>query len=197
MIAEASQGIPRNINNLCFNALSLCCALKSKQVDDRMVSEVIGDLQLIPQSREPIASVGDVATEQPSERKRKKQTKRLMKVWVPSTTVISVICLLGILGFSRLRAPQSATTGEAVATEPAPNIVPFEVTVKPSQTLEDIAVHYLGGFDLQRLHQIQALNPKLTDPDHIEVGQKIWLPGPPREPVAPNATSIASARKLP
>jgi type II secretory pathway predicted ATPase ExeA len=50
LIAKASAGIPRTINNLCFNALSLCYALKSKQVDDSMVSEVIADLQLIPQS---------------------------------------------------------------------------------------------------------------------------------------------------
>ena len=56
---------------------------------------------------------------------------------------------------------------------------------------------YLGDFDLKHLHQIQALNPKLTDPDHIETGQKIWLPGPPRVPVATNATSLANARKLP
>ena len=48
LIAEASQGIPRTINNLCFNALSLCCALKSKQVAESMVSEVISDLQLLP-----------------------------------------------------------------------------------------------------------------------------------------------------
>ena len=74
LIAEASHGIPRTINNLCFNALSLCCALKSKQVDGSMVSEAIADLQLIPQSREPIAAAGNVAAEQSlSEPKERKQ----------------------------------------------------------------------------------------------------------------------------
>ena len=75
--------------------------------------------------------------------------------------------------------------------------VSFEITVEPNQTLQDIAMKYLGDFDLKRLHQIQALNPKLTDPDHIETGQKIWLPGPPPVPVAKNATPPANARKLP
>ena len=71
LIAEASLGIPRTINNLCFNALSLCCALKSKQVDSRMVVEAIADLQLIPQAGEPVAAVGDVAVEEPGEREHR------------------------------------------------------------------------------------------------------------------------------
>ena len=47
-ITEASHGIPRNINNVCFNALSLCCALKRKQVDGSMIAEVLADQQLTP-----------------------------------------------------------------------------------------------------------------------------------------------------
>jgi general secretion pathway protein A len=45
-IAEHAQGIPRNISNLCFNAMSLGCALKSSIVDESMVREVIKDLDL-------------------------------------------------------------------------------------------------------------------------------------------------------
>jgi len=48
LIAEASQGIPRTINNLCFNALSLCRALKRNTVDRKMVSEILADMQLTP-----------------------------------------------------------------------------------------------------------------------------------------------------
>jgi hypothetical protein len=46
MIAEQSNGIPRNINNLCFNAMSLGCALKRSIVDALMVQEVVCDLDL-------------------------------------------------------------------------------------------------------------------------------------------------------
>src|ERR1035437_4273530 len=79
LITEASHGIPRTINNLCFNALSLCRALKSKQVNDSMVAEVIADLQLIPQSREPVGASGEVADQQSDESENEKQPKRLLK----------------------------------------------------------------------------------------------------------------------
>ena len=46
LIADHSEGIPRNINNLCFNSLSLGCALRRKPVDGNIVREVIADLDL-------------------------------------------------------------------------------------------------------------------------------------------------------
>lgn len=56
-IAEQSGGIPRNINNLCFNAMSLACALNKSQVDALMVRETVSDLDLttIPQPKAPSA----------------------------------------------------------------------------------------------------------------------------------------------
>jgi hypothetical protein len=45
-IARFTQGIPRNINNFCFNALSLTCALQKKVVDSDAVKEVIADLDI-------------------------------------------------------------------------------------------------------------------------------------------------------
>ncbi|MGD0512067.1 MAG: AAA family ATPase [Terriglobales bacterium] len=45
-IARFTEGIPRNINNFCFNALSLTCALHKKIVDSEIVSEVIADLDI-------------------------------------------------------------------------------------------------------------------------------------------------------
>ena len=46
MIAEQSAGIPRNINNLCFNSMSLACALQRPTVDAFIVREVINDLDM-------------------------------------------------------------------------------------------------------------------------------------------------------
>lgn len=46
LIATLSEGIPRNINNLCFNALSLGCALRRRTIDTDIVVEVLGDLDL-------------------------------------------------------------------------------------------------------------------------------------------------------
>jgi general secretion pathway protein A len=47
-IAEHSQGIPRNINNICFNAMSLACALKRQAIDREIVGEVLADLDFAP-----------------------------------------------------------------------------------------------------------------------------------------------------
>jgi general secretion pathway protein A len=46
LIAEHSRGIPRNINNMCFNALSLACALQRKLIDSEIIRDVIADLDL-------------------------------------------------------------------------------------------------------------------------------------------------------
>jgi general secretion pathway protein A len=77
LIAEASLGTPRTINNLCFNALLLCSRLKSRQVDAAMVAKVITALQLVPHSNAraaapvdvPAASAAGEAAEQPRKRR--------------------------------------------------------------------------------------------------------------------------------
>jgi general secretion pathway protein A len=48
IIAQVSEGIPRNINNLCFNALSLGSALQQKPIDRDILRQVIADLDLGP-----------------------------------------------------------------------------------------------------------------------------------------------------
>jgi len=219
LITEASQGTPRTINNLCFNALSLCRALNRKQVDGTMVSEVIADLQLTPQSREPIMAVDEAEAKQASEPHDKKRATRLLRRWVLSTAVVIIICGLGALVLTQPWVPQirktietrflnlkvqpasastvtTASISKTASPEPVPDTKPIEITVEPDQKLQDISVQYLGGYNLYRLHQIQALNPKLTDPDHIEAGQKIWLPGPPPVSAAKNTAPPANERKL-
>ena len=47
-IASFTEGIPRNVNNFCFNALSLACALRQQVVDSAIVKEVIADLDITP-----------------------------------------------------------------------------------------------------------------------------------------------------
>ena len=77
LIAEASQGTPRTINNLCYNALLLCSKLKSRQVDAAMVAKVITALQLVPHSNVraaaaidvPAASAAGETAEQPRKRR--------------------------------------------------------------------------------------------------------------------------------
>jgi general secretion pathway protein A len=47
-ITSFTEGIPRNINNFCFNALSIAFALRQPTVDSAIVQEVISDLDITP-----------------------------------------------------------------------------------------------------------------------------------------------------
>lgn len=47
LIASASGGIPRVVNNLCFNALTLGYAENQRPIKAAVISEVVSDLQLI------------------------------------------------------------------------------------------------------------------------------------------------------
>ena len=53
IITEFTEGIPRSINNFCFNALSLACALRQKIIDAAIAQEVIADLDISPYLSQP------------------------------------------------------------------------------------------------------------------------------------------------
>jgi type II secretory pathway predicted ATPase ExeA len=72
-IAERSRGIPRLINHLCFNALSLGCAMHSRQIGPEIVREAAGDLALDSQTAKPPATNPQV-TRPPAQRRAAPQT---------------------------------------------------------------------------------------------------------------------------
>jgi general secretion pathway protein A len=67
-IARFTEGIPRNVNNFCFNALSLACALRKQTVDSEVVQEVIADLDI---SRLVSAAPAEAAVDLPHARGQK------------------------------------------------------------------------------------------------------------------------------
>jgi hypothetical protein len=46
LIAQSGEGIARNINNLCFNALSLGATLQQKPIDSDIIRQVMADLDI-------------------------------------------------------------------------------------------------------------------------------------------------------
>jgi TonB family protein len=54
MIAVRSRGVPRDINSLCFGALSLGFAMGMPQVDCALVDEAATDLELTPAAVKPV-----------------------------------------------------------------------------------------------------------------------------------------------
>src|SRR5438552_6455227 len=67
-IARFTEGIPRSVNNFCFNALSLACALRKRTVDLAIVQEVISDLDITKHLSEP--QTEDAAAPAASEERR-------------------------------------------------------------------------------------------------------------------------------
>ena len=230
-IYAASGGIPRTINNLCFNALSICRALNQKQVAPGMVEEAIADLHLdaAPKAAAavPIPSVEEIPLFSRPERESRESKRQTM-------VAVAALCasILAIVGFAEIRAHQlppapapasvntKVPTGSAVvpglpqtvplpapeSTQPPSNAPavpvtstarPFKVKVARHYTLRDVAMQYLGEFDEKRLREIQALNPELTDPDHLLAGQSIWLPGPPRTNLAQSEITPSDPRSIP
>jgi len=46
LVAEESQGIPRNVNNICFGAMSMAFGLQQKRIDREIVESVAADPNL-------------------------------------------------------------------------------------------------------------------------------------------------------
>ena len=168
LIADHSEGIPRNINNLCFNAMSLACALQRRTIDRDIIRDVIADLDLEPLREKNIAAP-----------KPEKKSVRVPPIlvsaakkqspsggWIPKLAITSALLLAaGGLMVSRNHAvARSSTLPDAVATvsaarppapasDTAPNIAPApvvvsEVSLMPAQeasatvrqTTEDVRV---------------------------------------------------------
>ena len=95
MIADHSEGIPRNINNICFNAMSLACALKRKTIDRDIIREVLADLDLESLHKE--TAVRRKSQEEPkqnvSQTLRTVELKSHFRLWWPRFAVVSALLL--------------------------------------------------------------------------------------------------------
>jgi general secretion pathway protein A len=239
MIAARSGGIPRNINNLCFNALTLGCALGRIKVNGETVQEAASDLDFECLARErnvPAQSLvapsqaheaADLVGEGESGVRPFRAAgligdsglgrRPLRAVALAVSLVLASLFLFpSVRGLVRTQlskvfsadplpvaespslnrpAPGPAVSATAptpknVIAEPAappaiPNVV---IEVKPGQTLWQINLGHFGRSNRKLVEQIRALNPRITDPNHIETGQRILLPGQTR--TSPETNSV-------
>jgi general secretion pathway protein A len=143
-IGEASEGIPRNINTLCFNALSLSCGLKKKQVDQEVLDEVLRDLQPAPQQAREAEEESPaiyIGTERAEERERDTRMSR-MRVPVLAALVLLVVCgafwAADVFSAGHGRAEQTALPGPpapaagSLPVRPAENPAPPAVDPVPA-----------------------------------------------------------------
>lgn len=171
LIAERSEGIPRNINNICFCAMAYACAMKRKIVDRDTMVEILADmnpgLQIKKEQENPTSKVVDglkpIALKTPP----------YENLTVPTATArgwyskVAVVCLLGfalgLFGFQpnvqkRVQATYDSVsttirrllvpTQRRVSSDAVPNVVPDNSLSSPN----------LGGASDQG-------NPKLSTED--------------------------------
>jgi len=82
------------------------------------------------------------------------------------------LLLNSLLATGTVRAQSGAPPAAPAAS--APGEVVWHI-VRPGETLEQIATRYLGS--VQRWKELHQLNPNILDPNRIEPGQRIRLPG--------------------
>lgn len=146
LIADHSEGIPRNINNLCFNALSLACALQRKTIDRDVVRDVIADLDLEPlREKKILTEKSEKRSErQPTSLSSTPQKQSFIAGWIPKLALTSVVLLaVGLFlfnvdrGTSRTSAlPSGVATVSAAppaTATPAPAPTPI-LTLAPAPT---------------------------------------------------------------
>jgi LysM repeat protein len=281
LIAEHSEGIPRKINNLCFNALSLGFALEQATIGPHILREVLADLcisSLAPKSppasplpeQKPPAYETQPADPHPTDMAFGKgiwpvdspaprvpasspayavpPTRDVHLVerihWPASSLVLngspgaplppreprvyaessveppareipfakpvppaehpvpatsaahrwflpkagSALVLLTFLltlyvstklWLSQSEAESSNNSAILASSKPAdrnPLVEPVVHVVQQNETLEKIARSYFGYSNAALLTEIAKLNPDMTNPDQIQIGQRILLP---------------------
>jgi hypothetical protein len=205
-LAARSRGVPRNINNLCFNALSLGYALAAARDLD---VEPPGHTRYFPRHDVPPAPAA-----QPCRARRGAKQSGLAPRPFRTAALVASLALASLFLFPSLRRVLGTDVDRVLAaalslpesterdcprllpavstTPPVSNVAPVDravsnaaptgtpaviVELKPARTLCRICLERFGRFDRELVQQIRARNPRVTNPNHIEVGQRIVLPG--------------------
>lgn len=214
LIAEHSEGIPRNINNLCFNALSLGCALKRKTIDRDIVLEVIADLDLEPLREKPGAtSVPPPAppqrlTQAPQKAVPAAKKQAMFAGWLFKVAIASALLLTlswAVVPRNR-RNPQpgassSISPAPAVGTPatPVPPASPIAVlTSAPLPVTQPVPASSIQVMPGETLYRISVKNLGRYDHDILNQIRELnpWISDPDRirsgrQILIPSASSSA------
>jgi general secretion pathway protein A len=144
IIAESSEGIPRNINNLCFNALTLGCALQQKPIDREVLRQVVSDLSLgqlqrrsHPAPKPEVKAKVRVLEATSITTKKAVFSGMLSKIAVAAVLLVAVSTALALFESQRSTGQSAAQPAPAVMVKPDP-VVPVQPAA-PSTAFSDTA----------------------------------------------------------
>jgi general secretion pathway protein A len=192
LICRYGKGIPRAINILCSNALSLGCTLSEKKISASVVKKVRTEKEILTEERVHALNLGI---------KRNLYRKISYALLVPAVLAAGIFFGKDSLHYvidsqktSSMRE-KPGTKHEVATPLPAPlqklqtpgvkpsaashhgddiNIVRIEV--KQGTSLSSIALKYYKEANVTLLDHILERNPEITNPDLILVNQKIKIP---------------------
>jgi type II secretory pathway predicted ATPase ExeA/phage tail protein X len=173
MITRISHGIPRNINSLCFQALSLGFATQSRQIGAEIVRDVASDLDFAPKCNDRIKPPETIRwSPVPTESPRFSGNSRL-GVWdQPEFT------------------PSRSSRGKWLAAMACLAILPVTV-IALSDTRLGLTETLPGRVSAQMVNAV--LNSKDPNADFVPAWpEKLEAPSPPRATEATNTVSEAS-----
>jgi hypothetical protein len=103
LLAEQSEGIPRNINNMCFCAMSLAWATKQKTIDREMMRDLLAEMN--PGSMKAKTDITPKSVDPPKQSVVQNPRSAVLTVkeppargWLPKVAVASAV--LFVLGWS-------------------------------------------------------------------------------------------------
>jgi type II secretory pathway predicted ATPase ExeA len=231
LVARYSGGIPRLINVLCFNALSLGFAGRHNQISPDIVREAAKDVALDAPEPAPVTALVEKPQAVAPELQESVSylyswiTKTVRRPLVQVSALYLLFCMTALYlaahsrGVSAHRSieskvntnapppalhpdtPVSQSTPVPSAATPSAAVVPPEsgragdksldsvisYVVQPHDTMVELCLSTFGRYDEVTLNEILRLNPRLKNPNHLEVGQEIRLPRTPQKPVASKA----------
>ena len=222
LIAKRTEGIPRNINNVCFNAMSLGCALKKQIIDSKVIQEVLEDLELHGLASDLAPVPLPEKTKPPVPVLNKKRSGSIFSgarlrfafyasvlvvlIWpflrwngpnsrtiLPAPTTAPERSPTSVTTSTRMEEPSMNTESETTRPQPLENLAETWSTqaslppassgddsqvirVSPNKSIYRISMETFGTYNNRIVAKIVELNPSLTDPNHIQLGQELRLP---------------------
>jgi general secretion pathway protein A len=146
IIGQVSEGIPRNINNLCFNALSLGSALQQKPIDRDILRQVISDLDLGHQRKQfsfppPLPEEEKTAPAMPP-MFWDQESPSVFAVWLPRVAAALLVVLAaggalyaGHRWLGRPAAPSHASVVTPASQAPEASQPPAAVAAAPQTSM--------------------------------------------------------------
>jgi hypothetical protein len=212
MIATYTGGIPRNINNVCFNAMSLGCVGKQRTIGVDVIEEVLADLDLrpmfdgsagVPEPEEPKTPVSNALAPQAPRSPLRAWSVRFALAFVLVATVSWLLVQTKRHAADvqasapwRIGSATAPNQGHSATSTPEASKTQADskvLIILPNETLYEISVKNFGKYDEKTLGIVRELNPWLSNPDHIEAGQKIRVP----DTSSASPTGLPTAERLP